>query len=251
MTLKLMVGIPSHSGTIVMDCASTLLMAQKIAMARGGSFEFRYHSGATISLVRNAMVAEFLRSDSEILLMLDSDQAIGRVGIERLIDLDKPVVGCLYPMRRYNWDRVKRPTEEDPALVTAQALEFVGYLQTDENGKASVENGFARAEHVGTGVMLVRRQVFEQLMTHFPELEGVGFGPDAYPDLSPNWGFFNPLTTELGLPLSEDISFCRRWRTIGGEIWADLATNVAHIGQHTFRGNYINSWQAIHGTGSE
>lgn len=244
MSVKLQVAVPSHSGTIVLDCANTLVAAQDIVLKRGGSFSFRYQSGATVSLVRNAIAAEFLRSDSDLLLMLDADQAIERAGIERMLDFDKPVVGCIYPRRRFNWSKVKLPAGADPELIAAQAMEFVGRMEADESGNVPLVDGFARAEHVGTGTLLVRREAFEALMLRFPDLEGVGFGPDAYPGLSPNWGFFNPLATDRGLPLSEDISFCRRWRATGGEIWADVVSTAAHVGQHSFLGSYYSSWQA-------
>jgi hypothetical protein len=129
--------------------------------------------------------------------------------------------------------------------VATQALEFVGHLETNEEGRVSVFDGFARAEHLGTGTLLVRREAFERLMSHFPELEGRGFGADAYPGLSANWGFFNPIDNEDGIPLSEDISFCRRWRQTGGEIWADIASTATHVGPHAFAGNYLDYCKAV------
>lgn len=245
MTLKLMAAIPSHSGSIVVECASTLLAAQRIAAGRGGSFEFHYQSGATISLVRNAIVAEFLQSEADLLLMIDADQGIEPETIERMIDFNRPLVGVMSPKRRYNWSQVRLPAAAaDPALIPAQALEFAGVLEADRSGDVSVTDGFARAEHVGAGVLLVRREVFEQLMSRFPELEGRGFGRDAYPDLERNWGFFNPIDTEDGVPLSEDLSFCERWRAAGGEIWVDVVGAVTHVGLHRFRGSYAESWRA-------
>jgi hypothetical protein len=244
MSLKLLVGVPSHGGSIILEGAETLLAAQALVENRGGSFWFTYYGGATISLVRNAIAAEFLRSEADLLLMLDADQAIHSSAIQRMIDLNKPVVGCLYPKRAYNWANVKPRAMAAPTdHIPTEAMEFVGYLEADDDGQVTVDNGFARAEHIGTGTMLLRREAFEQLMTHFPELQGRGFGDDAYPGLSPNWGFFNPLEREDGLPLSEDISFCRRWKGTGGEIWADVVSTTTHVGPHAFTGNYMDYWR--------
>jgi hypothetical protein len=223
-----------------MEGAQTLLAAQGIVATRGGTFRLVYQSGAMISVVRNVLVAQFLKSEADLLLMLDSDQAIGADVLERMIDLDQPVVGCIYPKRGYDWSKTRLDTAADINQILYQASEYVGWLQEDQNRQVCVVNGFARAEHVGTGVLLVQRRAFQQLMTHFPELEGLGFGKDLYPHLKHNWGFFNSVFRDDGLPLSEDISFCRRWHQSGGEIWADVTSDVDHVGRHTFRGNYLD-----------
>jgi hypothetical protein len=43
---------------------------------------------------------------------------------------------------------------------------------------------------------------------------------------------------ETGTYLSEDYSFCRRWREIGGEIWIDGKSRVRHCGAYEFVGEY-------------
>ncbi len=239
--MHLFVAVPTHSGTIIVEGAQTLLAAQDLVLRRGGSFQFRYFGGATISLIRNAIVATFLASDADLLLMLDADQALASAAIARMIDINQPVVGCLYPRREYNWHQVRL----DHGALPYQAMGFVGHLDADGEGRVSVVDGFARAVHVGTGSMLLRREAFGRLMSRFPELEGRGFGADAYPGLTHNWGFFNPIAQEDGIPMSEDISFCRRWREAGGEIWADIASNSVHVGRHPFEGNYLAFLQAV------
>ena len=47
-----------------------------------------------------------------------------------------------------------------------------------------------------------------------------------------------------GVPLSEDISFCRRWRQAGGEIWADITSPVVHVGRNVQQGNYLDFYKA-------
>ena len=36
--------------------------------------------------------------------------------------------------------------------------------------------------------------------------------------------------------LSEDYTFCRRWRDIGGTIWLDTQGSLIHTGTHGFTG---------------
>jgi hypothetical protein len=246
MTFNILAAVPSHSNSMIIEGTETLLGLQEIALRRGGSFRFCYYSGATVSLVRNAIVARFLESDAELLLMLDADQAMHPETIERMIDFNKLMVGCLIPKRFYNWSQVRLPTDEvDINRIVYQALDFAGHLESDEEGRVPLVDGFARAVHVGAGALLLRREALERLMTHYPELEGRGFGPDAYPKLTHNWGFFNPLENENGVPLSEDLSFSRRWRAAGGEIWADVTSPIAHVGRWPFEGSYLEFLNAF------
>jgi hypothetical protein len=240
--MKLLAAVPSHSDTITIQTAQTLICLQEIVHRRGGSFRAHWEGGATVSLVRNAIAAEFLASDADVLLMLDADQGVWPATLERMIDLGKPFVGCMYPKRSYDWSKVNFETASSVQDVVYQASDFVGWLRTDAAGKVDAVDGFAPAEHVGTGVMLLTREVFSRLMVRYPELKGRGFGLDAYPrhNSSERWGFFNPANHVDGFPLSEDISFCLRWLEAGGEIWANVVDNVLHVGQHDFIGNYVD-----------
>lgn len=243
MSERLMVAVPTHSGSLDSVAVETLLQAQRTMLGRGGAFETRFHSGAVISTLRNVIVADFLGSDAEMLLMVDSDQGISAAGLERMIDLGEPVVGCLYPRRRFDWTQVDRSIGAGQLdRILYQALDFVGELIADQDGQAEMRDGFARADHVGTGILLVRRSAFETMMRHHPELEGAGFYPEEFPPprFRHNWGFFNPVQEAGAVPLAEDFSFCRRWRDCGGEIWADVITPVAHVGRQMFAGNYLD-----------
>jgi hypothetical protein len=250
MSFSLLAAVPSHSGSIVVEGAATLVDVQAMVLKRGGSFRFHHESGATISLVRNAIVAEFLASGADLLLMLDADQAVHPGTIARMIDLQKPFVGCIYPQRRYDWSRANLATAKSTEQLVAQSLRYVGWLVADAHGQSTVIDGCAPAEHVGTGILLLRREVFLRLMGDFPELQGRGFGEDAYPQYNGGgrWGFFNPLENEEGVPLSEDISFCRRWRQIGGEIWADVMDTTVHVGRHPFAGSLSDQANAFRRT---
>jgi len=250
MSYSLLAAVPSHSNTVVVEAAQALILAQEMVLKRGGAFRAHFESGSTISLVRNAIVAAFLQSDADLLLMLDADQAIHPDTLARMIDLDRPVVGCIYPARRF--DGGKARAAADPKQLVAQAMSFIGKLITDGSGTAPVEGGFARAEHVGTGILLLRREAIERLMDHYPELEGRGFGEDAYPQYNGGgrWGFFNPIDNDAGVPLSEDLSFCRRWRAAGGEIWADVTSTTLHVGRHTFIGSLAEQPDALSAAGA-
>jgi hypothetical protein len=238
-----MIAVPTHSGTVDSTTAETLLQAQRVQLGRGQGFETRFHSGAVISTLRNVIVADFLGSTADVLLMLDSDQGISGQALERMISCDALVTGCIYPRRRFDWGRVDRTqTAAGLERILYQAMDFVGELDRDAEGRAEVQDGFARALNVGTGVLLIRRPALETMMSRLPELEGTGFHTQEFPPprFRYNFGFFNPSPGPDGVPQSEDFSFCSRWRACGGEIWADVSSPVAHVGRQVFAGSYLD-----------
>lgn len=242
MSFTMLAAVPSHSGSMTLEGVHTLLNTQRSVTRLGGVFDFHYEYGSTVSLVRNAIVAQFLSSTADLLLMLDADQGAAPEAIERMIQLDQPVVGCIYPKRAFDWSRVQLDRITDTDHLVEQAAGFVGCLESDEQGEVKVVNGFAKAIHIGTGMILLRRDAFDTLKAAYPELKGRGFGPDAYASRhsgSERWGFFNPIDNEQGVPLSEDISFCHRWRNAGGEIWANISDTLVHVGRHEFVGNFM------------
>jgi hypothetical protein len=243
--VKLFVAIPSHSGSAVLECVESLLAAQKMLADRGDTLEFWWEGGAVISVVRNLIAAQFLASDADMLLMVDADQSFSAHMLARMIDLNQPVVGCIYPTRKYNWERANLGAAKNIEGVVYQASSFVGWLETDEHGEVTVIDGFARAAHVGTGILLIRREAFQVLIGKFPELQGRGFAPDPRLPADKAWGFFNMIDDGRGVPFSEDLSFCRRWRAAGGEIWAEITSLTTHVGRQRFTGNYFDYLQAI------
>ena len=49
---------------------------------------------------------------------------------------------------------------------------------------------------------------------------------------------------ETGQYLSEDYAFCRRWRDLGGEIWADFEARLTHVGHAAYTGSLMQALQA-------
>jgi len=45
--------------------------------------------------------------------------------------------------------------------------------------------------------------------------------------------------------LSEDYSFCLRWRRIGGEIWLDAASKLTHCGPYEFVGDHTSRFYGV------
>jgi hypothetical protein len=227
------------------ETVHTVVAAQDIAAKRGWDFGFNHVTGSIISEVRNIIVGMFLESGADQLLMLDSDQAASRATIDRMISFDKMLVGCIYPRRKFFWSQVDVAKSRSVEQLCYQASAFIGWLEEDEQGQSQIVDGCGKATYVGTGLVLIQRAVFENLMKRYPELKGRGFDQSLYPYLSENWGFFNHVPQENSSLLGEDVSLCQRWRAIGGDIWADVASDISHVGRYTYQGNYLDYLRAL------
>lgn len=92
-------------------------------------------------------------------------------------------------------------------------------LLSDANGQRIEKDGLLEAAWVGTAIMRIRRSVFERMPDRY---FNAGFEPDG--------GF-----------IGEDAWFCREWRRLGGQVWADPRMSVIHSGQKDWHGNYSES----------
>ena len=240
---KIYIAIPSHSNMVTVDTAICILDLERYLTAHGIKTQTAFHSSSMISHLRNTIIAHFLAGDATHVLMIDSDQALPADLVGRMIAFNKPLVGVIYPRRNYNFNQVRFSDGPQSAeRVLTQALRFVGDLSADDQGEIEIVNGFARAKNIGTGAMLIRRDVIETLITHYPDLFGAGFPDEAEYEILArnNWGFFNPYTKQSdGENSGEDVAFCNRYTKVGGEIWADVTTNTTHIGRHAISGNIL------------
>ena len=79
---------------------------------------------------------------------------------------------------------------------------------------------------IGTGFMLIKRGVFEKM---------IECGAPKYKDAGGTaYDFYNCTIDSNGEYLTEDWSFCRRWRQLGGTVYADTTVALAHVGYHKF-----------------
>jgi hypothetical protein len=113
-------------------------------------------------------------------------------------------------------------------------------------GPFADEHGFIEVEEAPTGFMCIKRDVIYRMMEHYPQLNYRPYGaPLDYrndPVARRHWLFFDCMVDpDSGFYLSEDYAFCRRWRDMGGKVWADAQSKLKHLGQHQFGGDLKKS----------
>ena len=164
---------------------------------------------------RNNLAAKMLHNKNATHLMfIDSDIRFPPESILKLIDADKDLIGGLYPVKTYP---IRYVVNGMPEPVIEGELEEV--------------------RHIGTGFMLIKRTVFEQMIAKYPEKkfrDSIGVGEKYEPFM---YALFETSLDANGDYMSEDWYFCDKWREMGGKIFAHKGIALSHTGFHEFRGS--------------
>jgi len=98
---------------------------------------------------------------------------------------------------------------------------------------AKREGDLVEVGTLGTGFMLVKRTVFEQMIEAGAQKYTDAIGLSSVENDN-QYDFFNCTIDSQGRYLTEDWSFCRKWRELGGQIWADTSIPLVHVGYYRF-----------------
>lgn len=210
--------VPAYAGTVHLSTLRSLLHDIVKLVERGEKFTLVDDCGsAVIADSRAEICARFLADETSTdLVMIDHDVGWQAGGILRLLDHDVDVVAGSYPFRR---DPLAFPIRWIPERESLWADPETGLLEV-----AGVPGGFLR---VTRKALLAMTAAHNEL-----EYESKKHGTVV--------GLFEPY--RIGkTKLSEDYSFCQRWRDLGGKVWVDPEITMAHIGNKSFNGN-LGKW---------
>jgi hypothetical protein len=216
-----------------------------------------------------------LRSGYSHLLFIDSDIHFDPNDVLALIALDKDVIGGPYPKKSINWKNIVAAMAKNPAINPGELDSLTGdYVFNPVPGTKQFKvTEPLEVMEIGTGYMLVKREVFDKFRESYPKLN---YKPDhvgqanfdgsryihAYFDTVIDNGYtyddlyalvvraangenvqdeFRKLLevekTASHRYLSEDYMFCQYWRKIGGSIWLCPWMKTQHVGTYAFTGN--------------
>ena len=238
---KIFLATPAYGNQVCVTYMRSVLCA--VAELGKEGVEFLFFTIGNESLVtraRNMCVAEFLNSDCTHLLFIDSDIEFDVNVIRRVINVNKDVACACYPMKTVNWSAVRSLTKEK--IETMSNDDIQGHMmkynvQFTKDGSfcRPIIDGFMQVDYAATGFMLIKRTVLVKMRKAFPELQYKCC--DVAGHLQPHlWAFFDTMIDESKNYLSEDWTFCKRWKQLGGEIWLDLYSPLTHVGSFSFKG---------------
>ena len=211
---KLFIAIPAYDGKINIKLAYNIAALMPKALQLGVSVTMGDVSGCSIiTMARNQLVHEFLKSDATELLFIDSDVIATPDDILRLMAQSggKDITTGAYPRRSKD-----RNFFADLYFNETQDLEFDGSLM--------------RVERAGTGFMLIQRHVLEAMTAAHPERSY------EFKDEIIN-GVFD-FEIKNGQYVGEDYLFCDRAREHGFKIYIDVDISLPHVGTQAFENNF-------------
>jgi hypothetical protein len=175
------------------------------------------------------------------MMWIDADIGFNPVDIVSMVKADKDIICGLYPKKEIDWNRVSRAVHNGvpPNELKNHVGSFVVNL-ADGQEKQIVNNQEPfEIANGGTGFMLIKREVIEDLATKVPE-----YTNDMYSAIDDNTKkkYIKELYAVSIDPdsgnrlLSEDYHFCKLARTHGYKIHAAPWVHLSHTGTYIFDG---------------
>ena len=242
---KLFVSTPMYGGQCFGFYNQSLIQLNNLLRNSGNecvvSFMF---NESLITRARNALAHNFLKTDCTHLMFIDADIRFNPGDIPPMVDADKEIICGIYPKKEINWQSVKDAVERGVTVdqlkhhtgsFVVNLVEYSATVTVPINQPVEIWNG-------GTGFMLIKREVFEQLANKVPtyvndvtDLSG-SIKNDEIKEY-----FTTSIEDGTRRLLSEDYHFCNIWRKAGGKVWAAPWVQLAHIGTYAFEGQLLQS----------
>lgn len=207
--------VPCYSGMLTEGTMMGLVSFAKIATEIGLKWNVRTMSNESlIPRGRNGLIAQAMTNKNNTHFMfIDSDIRFHPDHILGLLLADKDIAGGLYP---------KKSIPEQYVVNGVAGGETSGML--------------FEVSTLGTGFMMIKRSVIEHMIDNYSSLKyknDVGLSNDSEEYL---YALFDTDIID-GIYMSEDWLFCKRWRDIGGKVWADARIHLDHAGYYIFKGS--------------
>lgn len=214
---KLYIAIPSHDNRCHFPMAFGLLEMYSELSKRGIHINPALHSKTSAARGRNNLFSDFLDSDCDALLFIDTDMHIKGKAKEMVNMVLRPhlIVGAMYPQKTTALRWVMNPIPGETVI---------------ESGDNA---GLVKVDKLGTGGLRIRREAIEAIIAKMPEIAYVeddvtGNGKTKY-GLCQETVVYDPIYGKMRW-MTDDWYFCHLARKCGIDIWADTTFYLKHEG---------------------
>jgi hypothetical protein len=247
---KLFVATPMYGGQCAGMFAKSTADLSGLCTSYGIPLQFYYlFNESLITRARNYCVDEFMRSEAEHLLFIDSDIGFNPQDVIALMALqaqepDKyEIIGGPYPKKCISWEKIKLAVDKGIADEDPNVLDkFVGdYVFNPKNGSGSIPiSEPVEVLEIGTGFMMITKAALKKFMAKYPEYM---YKPDHvrtehFDGTREIMMFFqaevDPASKRY---LSEDYWFCQKAQQAEIRTWFCPWMKLQHVGSYIFGGS--------------
>jgi len=244
--VKVFVATPMYGGMTTGFFCQSIMMLQMAMQQKGyamaASFMF---NESLITRARNSLAHAFLKTDCTHLLFIDADIKFNAHEVLHMFEHDLDIICGIYPKKEINWAEVQAAVKRDVPVDNLKhhtgswvvnLVDYAGTVSVPQDQPLEVWAG-------GTGMMLIKREVFEKLgdVVPFYVNDVVDLSNNNKPREQIKEFFATSIEPETGRLLSEDYHFCYIWRKLGGKIYAAPWMKLGHLGSYIFEGELIQS----------
>jgi hypothetical protein len=178
-------------------------------------------------------------------MFIDADIGFNPSDIPRMVDADKDIICGIYPKKEINWVEVESAVKRGvpPNQLQNHTGAFVLNLANGETSKTGSINEPIEIANGGTGFMLIKRKVFEDLANKVPSYTNDMYhAVDTVRQVKVIKEFFaTSIDEESNRLLSEDYHFCKISRQAGFTVWCAPWASFSHTGSYNFSGQLPRS----------
>ena len=250
---SIFIATPVYGGnTAAVNYMHSLLGLVNTCRDLGVGFDIHFmYNESLITRARNCMVNDFKKSECTHFLFIDCDISFDPRDIILMLMQKEEIIGAPCVRKGLRWDRIthsiksnptKNYTGEDLEKITGQYV--VNFLP--ENTPKSIDLGkLIEVRNVGTGIMLVRRHVFNKIEETFPNNWYLQT-PDELGGRVPIYMHFQAELDDESRQhnpgnfpdyISEDYSFCKLARKSGIRVWLAPWLKTGHFGSYLYHGD--------------
>jgi hypothetical protein len=228
--MSVFIGVPAGRASISCLTATTLMNLGAILTTRSINYSFSWISYAEVATARNILAAQFLKSDKDIFIGIDDDVAVDTAALQKMLDHGSPFLAAYLPQRLIDLDAFESAIISGKRGKNAR-FAAAPYIGVESNTKNPDYGTIDKVQRIGTGFYILQRHVLETIIERELAVELHTTTPNFD---QKTYGFFNNISDENGVVLSEDFSFCARVERADFDIHAYLGPGISHTGLMNF-----------------
>jgi hypothetical protein len=216
--MKVLIATPSLNRTPCCEYQQSMVRTMSYLAAQQVEAHLVYIGGdAFIDHARDHIVNLFMQTDCTDLLMIDDDQGWNVENVMQLLVCEKPVAAGVVIGREGDgkWHVVP---------------------ETDEEGNFTIDNGLISVKQVGAAFMRIKREAIEKMIAAYPE--------DYYMTGEQKVYALFKTVIENHEFIGEDVAFCRRWKSLGEQVYVFPDMTFQHVGRQRWEGNFFHHLMA-------